>query len=233
MFSPRLLIGNHVEGGPPICFTSPRDLVGWMGKTSLVFRVRQHAAVTNEVVLLRRDDVMAPLVYMGPRQEKETQSGRIGGLPIDSLSRAPTDSTTGDGSQRRTRTPADSVSRQRYSTAGFNKGSPLARNLVAAGATCQRGDQAHHIVAKRARRADPARAALQRVGIDIDNAANGVFLPSERSDLRTAANHRRVHTKKYYEAVNKLLVNVQTSDEAVEVLSTIRELLLSGQFPKE
>lgn len=89
---------------------------------------------------------------------------------------------------------------------------------------------AHHIVAGSAPGAQPARDVLQRVGVDINSADNGVFLPrsSAAPNPGGAAVHSRLHTRSYYETVNDRLSTVSTRDEAVEVLNSLRQSLLGG-----
>lgn len=53
---------------------------------------------------------------------------------------------------------------------------------------------AHHIVAEHAVEAMDTRAILRKFGIDIDDAINGVFLPSAKG-TSGAAYHRIKNTK--------------------------------------
>ena len=114
----------------------------------------------------------------------------------------------------------------------MERGSQLARNLASSGAVRQAGEAAHHIVARAAERAAPARDALQRVGVQINDAVNGVLLPASKDYVGQAANHLTLHTKEYYDAVNKAMENVQTRQQAIEVLGKIAEKLQSGTFPR-
>jgi A nuclease family of the HNH/ENDO VII superfamily with conserved AHH len=100
---------------------------------------------------------------------------------------------------------------------------PLRRALERAGQVFQTGDATHHIVAKLARDADPARVILRRFGIDIHDAANGVFLRK--------VEHDRLHTKEYYQAVNKALAGAKSKAEAQQILQSIAQRLQSGTFP--
>lgn len=113
----------------------------------------------------------------------------------------------------------------------LERGSQLARNLVRSGSMRRAGEAAHHIVAKGAERAAPARAALERVGVQIDEAVNGVFLPATRGAVGDAINHLTMHTKAYYDSVNEATRNVQTRQQAIEVLKRIGEGLKEGQLP--
>jgi len=113
----------------------------------------------------------------------------------------------------------------------------LARNLLRVGAdTWFRGATAHHIVAGWAPRARQARRVLARFRIDINDAANGVFLPTHRTPaalrtLSTRAYHNTLHTRRYYRSVNDRLAAAQTRDEALEILEDIRNELRAGTFP--
>jgi RHS repeat-associated protein len=112
----------------------------------------------------------------------------------------------------------------------IERGSALARNLAQSGMARQAGEAAHHIVAKAAAIAQPARERLLQVGVQIDEAVNGVFLPAVRDYTGQAANHLTLHTQRYYQAVNDALANVQTRQEALEALRMIRDRLLAGTF---
>jgi A nuclease family of the HNH/ENDO VII superfamily with conserved AHH len=109
----------------------------------------------------------------------------------------------------------------------------LGRAMERAGQARPKGHAAHHIVAKKAGDADQARAVLQKFGIWLDDAANGVFLPSSsgRASATGTANHATLHTAEYYHAVNQALSAATTRAEAIEILSSIRDGLLSGGFP--
>jgi hypothetical protein len=92
------------------------------------------------------------------------------------------------------------------------------------------GSAAHHIVAGGAEAAAPARAVLERFGIGINDAANGVFLPASRAapNAAGAAVHSTVHTRGYYQAVNEALSQATTRAEALEALGALRQGLLGG-----
>ncbi|CVK19390.1 hemagglutinin repeat-containing protein [Sporomusa sphaeroides] len=106
----------------------------------------------------------------------------------------------------------------------------LGDNLVAAGV--ERPDYAsaaHHIVAGNSVKANEARAILQKYGIDIDDAANGVFLPTVK-DVSNSAYHPSLHTNAYYEKVTNLLQDVTTKEEALDILNKISNQLKNGTF---
>ena len=106
----------------------------------------------------------------------------------------------------------------------------LGRALELAGHTRPVQSAAHHIVAGAAEAAAPARAVLQRFGIGVNDAVNGVFLPATRAaqNAAGAAVHSTLHTRAYYQAVNDLLGQATTRAEALEVLEVLRNALLSG-----
>jgi hypothetical protein len=109
----------------------------------------------------------------------------------------------------------------------------LARALESAGHIRPLESAAHHIVAQGSARASQARAVLNRFGIDINSAANGVFLPA---NLRSAnavgsAVHSTLHTRAYYMAVNGAMAASRTRAEAEVALNAIRQSLLNGKFP--
>jgi len=109
----------------------------------------------------------------------------------------------------------------------------LAKNLEGAGVTRPANTDAHHIVAGGAKKAGPAQAVLKRFGININDANNGVFLPSNKKSPNPtgAAVHRTLHTNDYYDEVNALLTQATTRQQVLDMLSYIRSQLLSGGFP--
>jgi hypothetical protein len=106
----------------------------------------------------------------------------------------------------------------------------LGQALEAAGHVRPAGSAAHHIVAGNARAASQARGVLQRFGIGVNDAANGVFLPASRAapNAAGAAVHSTVHTNAYYQTVNQMLGAATTRAEAEAALGAIRQSLLSG-----
>ena len=113
----------------------------------------------------------------------------------------------------------------------IQRGSQLARNLAQSGAVRQAGEAAHHIVARAAAAAEPAREVLAEYGVQIDEAVNGVFLPAVRNYSGQAVNHLTLHTAEYYRTANRALQNVQSKEEVVQALTNIRDRLRSGGTP--
>jgi hypothetical protein len=109
-------------------------------------------------------------------------------------------------------------------TGGLGRaGRALIRALIRLGFPRSASDDAHHIVAQNARRADPARKILERLRIGIDDPANGVFLPRIR--------HKHLHSGAYYAAIEKALAGATTKSEAEEILRSIARRLAEGTFP--
>jgi hypothetical protein len=71
---------------------------------------------------------------------------------------------------------------------------------------------------------------LQRFGIGINEAANGVFLPTSRTapNAMGLAVHSTTHTNAYYITVNNALAQATTRAQAEAALDVIRQLLLAG-----
>jgi hypothetical protein len=71
---------------------------------------------------------------------------------------------------------------------------------------------------------------LNRYGIDINNSANGVFLPHNQ---RVAGQiyHRSIHTRAYYREVNLRLSRATSRQDAIEILRGIRSDITYGTFP--
>ena len=86
----------------------------------------------------------------------------------------------------------------------------------------------HHIVPYadgRFQAAIDARAILAQVGIDLNSAANGVWVECGR--------HRRMHNGKYYDAVRDELnqATPRNRDTVIRALERIREGILKRTFP--
>ena len=106
----------------------------------------------------------------------------------------------------------------------------LARNLIAEGFNRPDNVAAHHIVAGTDVRAAEARQILKREGIDINEAVNGVFLPSSsKYAVPPQAIHSKVHTDAYYEKVNTRLRDAKPGTVANE-LRAIGQELKKGTF---
>ena len=104
----------------------------------------------------------------------------------------------------------------------------LGRNMVKAGTTRPTDTAAHHIVASGAQGAAKARSLLrkllgkQKLEDAFNHHLNGVFL--------TSAQHKGLHTQKYYDEVTKRLVKA-TKDTINTVLKQIASQIKAGTFP--
>ena len=106
----------------------------------------------------------------------------------------------------------------------------LRQNLIDAGVEVpDYPNAAHHIVAGSSPKAAEARAILQKYGVDINDAANGTFLPTVR-DVAEGAYHPSLHTNTYYDKVNKLLSEATCKEDVLDILEFIGDELSSGTF---
>ncbi len=88
---------------------------------------------------------------------------------------------------------------------------------------------AHHIVAGNARKAAQARDILKKFGININDAKNGVYLPTVKG-VTKGAYHHSLHTDSYYRKVTELLSSAKSKDDAMSILGDIAEQLQKGTF---
>jgi len=86
-------------------------------------------------------------------------------------------------------------------------------------------------VAENDRRADKAREILDKWEIKTDDAANGVRLPY-KTGTGTGAYHPGVHTREYYEEVERLLKQATSREDAIRILKDIGHRLSRGTFSK-
>lgn len=104
-------------------------------------------------------------------------------------------------------------------------------------------DAAHHIVAYESKKAEVARKILLEYGIDLNSAANGVFLPMKKNSyVSTEAMHSGGHSDKYFENVSSRIQNTKkkakllslSKEETIRLicdeLQEIRKDLLSGKL---
>ena len=91
----------------------------------------------------------------------------------------------------------------------------------------------HHIVAGNSPKAAPGRAQLDRFGIGVNDAENGVWLPRSSSSPNPsgASVHSRVHTNEYYDHVNDLMAGARNRSEALDVIGHVRRQLQGGYWP--
>lgn len=107
----------------------------------------------------------------------------------------------------------------------------LADNLVNSGVPRPPDTAAHHIVAHGDYRMRRIRELLSRLGIDINSAENGVFLPNKPGSTAPGAYHPSLHSSEYYNAVEQEFDGIESREEAIFVLNRIRRRLINGTFP--
>ncbi|WP_313318754.1 RHS repeat-associated core domain-containing protein, partial [Pseudomonas sp.] len=112
----------------------------------------------------------------------------------------------------------------------------LGKNLESSGVPRPQNTAAHHIVGDSAKLAAPARAILNKHGIDVDGAANGVFLPNRfNTDVSVPGIlHNGKHPNSYFESVNKIIANADAAggkDAVLKAIGNIRQKLLDA--PRE
>ncbi|MGW3653675.1 ricin-type beta-trefoil lectin domain protein [Streptomyces sp. NPDC000878] len=91
----------------------------------------------------------------------------------------------------------------------------------------------HHIVAGNSPKAAPARAQLDRFGIGVNDAENGVWLPRSSSSPNPngLSVHSKVHTNDYYAYVNNLMSGARNRSEALDVIGHVKRQLQGGHWP--
>jgi hypothetical protein len=106
----------------------------------------------------------------------------------------------------------------------------LGENLKAAGKAKPENHAAHHIVAADSPKAIQARKILEKYGIDINAAENGVWLPTG-DKIGRGTNHLSLHTNRYYNEVNRRLMQAKSKKEVLEILQDIEKELANNTFP--
>lgn len=88
---------------------------------------------------------------------------------------------------------------------------------------------AHHIVAGNSKKAEQAREILQKYGVDVNAADNGVFLPTNKG-ISNSAYHPSLHTDSYYRKVTEQLSQATSKQDVQDILADIAEQLKMGKF---
>ncbi|MFG3001974.1 ricin-type beta-trefoil lectin domain protein [Streptomyces sp. NPDC048340] len=91
----------------------------------------------------------------------------------------------------------------------------------------------HHIVAGNSPKAASARAQLDKFGIGVNDAENGVWLPRSSSSPNPhgLSVHSKIHTNEYYTYVNDLMSGARNMSEALDVIGHVRRQLQGGHWP--
>lgn len=101
----------------------------------------------------------------------------------------------------------------------------LARIIEAFG-----GVAAHHVVEGTDPDAEESRKILEKFGIDINDAANGIFLPDGSSgSIFKGAAHMTSHTKEYSEYVHNELKDCKSREEVIAKLISIKHAIYDGK----
>ncbi|MBC7938224.1 MAG: AHH domain-containing protein [Chitinophagaceae bacterium] len=110
----------------------------------------------------------------------------------------------------------------------------LGEAMIAAGRNQPAGGFVpHHIVLREGGGAQmaAARARLMELGIDLNQEANGVWLPSHRAEQGAeGAYHERLHNRPYFEGVADGLRVAGSRDDALAILRDIGQQLSEGVF---
>lgn len=111
----------------------------------------------------------------------------------------------------------------------------LATNMTRLGQIRPPGTAAHHIAPGRDGRfpgARESREILEKFDIDINDPANGVYLPRTPSSTAPGAYHPTLHTATYYRELYRLLQQATTRQQVIDTLNFVRQQLLKGTFPR-
>lgn len=99
-------------------------------------------------------------------------------------------------------------------------------------------DDAAHLVAKGSNNPDAvaSRRILAKFGIDLDDAANGTWLPHGRDTTKYPnplgkSPHQATHRKAFHRELHKLLKGCRTKQEVLDVLDYVRQQLDKGIWP--
>jgi A nuclease family of the HNH/ENDO VII superfamily with conserved AHH len=107
----------------------------------------------------------------------------------------------------------------------------LGENLEAAGYTRPDDSAAHHMVPEGDKRANNLKIKLGNLGIDINSADNGVFLPQVPGSTAPGAYHPKLNNTKYHDQLQLDFEGVNSKNDALDVLGRIRGQLLNGTYP--
>lgn len=95
------------------------------------------------------------------------------------------------------------------------------------------GKASHHIVEGTDAAARGSRSILSKFNIDINDAVNGVFLPTDKNSIFKGTLHKTGHNAEYSKYVYEQLRNCNSKDEVVEKLNKIANELYDGKIVLE
>ena len=99
---------------------------------------------------------------------------------------------------------------------------------AAGGKKPPKGAAAHHLIGKDTPK---AAAKLKAFGIDVDDAINGVFLPTSKKCKIPGPIHNGRHGVEYRQTVELIFEDVQTLDECLDALEALKQNLVSEYIP--
>lgn len=104
--------------------------------------------------------------------------------------------------------------------------------MVKRGARQPGGTAAHHVVASTSKKARVARDHLERLGIDINDSVNGIFLPKNKSTPNPGKRsvHSSIHTNRYYNTVSRRVVKARSKAEAKAIIRRIKREAKKGKW---
>jgi WXG100 family type VII secretion target len=115
----------------------------------------------------------------------------------------------------------------------------LGANMERAGMTRPPNHEPHHIVPANDPRGTRAAEILREADINVDDAANGVWLPRTSGGAQTPrgiqpeglTSHDAVHTNRYFNELTSRLERAREADRVAEEMEIIRGELQLGIFP--
>ena len=90
------------------------------------------------------------------------------------------------------------------------------------------GTAAHHVVEGSDRAAAKSRAILKKYHIGINDAENGVLLPTDELSIYKGAIHNTSHSEKYSLYVYNKIKDVKSQKELISKLTEIKRSLVNG-----
>jgi len=103
----------------------------------------------------------------------------------------------------------------------------LRYNLEIATGNNPENASAHHLVGNET---PIASKKLEEFGIDRNDPTNGIFLPNKFESDCDGALHTGRHTQAYYNEIERRFMNVNSREEAIDVLQSIKDDLFNGKL---
>lgn len=103
----------------------------------------------------------------------------------------------------------------------------LRKNLEIATGNNPENASAHHLVGNET---PIASMKLEEFGIDRNDPTNGIFLPNKFESDCDGALHTGRHTQVYYNEIERRFLNVNSREEAIDALQSIKDDLYNGKL---